>query len=133
MGKPICQAWDDGGHVSLRDSVRRIPYACMCPAVGFMVGVRVMFGIVVGPVFRAGIPIVSKLVLRCTAAEPPKSHVHHFAPSRNNGVVSNPCSSRVVSLDRRFGLGPAHVDEGLAMWDHFTSCDEQSGKFGFGR
>ena len=92
-----------------------------------------MFGIVISPVFRACIPIVSKLVLRFAAAEPPKSHVHHFAPSRNNSVISNSCSSRVVCLDRRFGLGPAHVDEGLAMRDHFTSCDEQSGKFGFGR
>ena len=84
-----------------------------------MVGVRVMFGIVVGPVFRAGVPIVSKLVLRFTAAEPPKSHVHYFALSRNNSVVGNPCSSRVVSLDRRFGLGPAYVDMGLAVWYHF--------------
>jgi len=92
-----------------------------------------MLGIVIGPIFRACVPIVSKLVLGFKAAEPPKSHVHHFAPLRNNSVISNPCSSRVVCLDRRFGLRPAHVDEGLAMWDHFASCDEQSGKFGFGR
>ena len=105
----------------------------MCSAVGFMVEVRVMFSIVIGPVFRASIAIVSKLVLGFTAAEPPKSHIHHFVPSRNNSVVGSPCSSRAVSLDRRFGLGPAHVDKSLAMWYHFTSCDEQSGKFGFGR
>jgi hypothetical protein len=64
-----------------------------------------MFSIVIGPVFRADIPIVWKVVLGFTAAEPPKSHVHHFALSRNNSVVGNPCNSRVVSLDRRFGWG----------------------------
>ena len=113
------------------DSVGWIPYASMGSAMSFMVGIRVVFSVVIGPVFRAGVPIVSKLILGFTAAKPPKSHVHHFASLGNNSVVGNSCSSGVVSLDRRFGLGPAHVDQGLAMWDHFTSCDEQGSKLRF--
>ena len=121
------------GVQSLRESIRWIPYACMSGAMGFMVGIRVVFSVVISPVFGAGIPIVTKLILGFTTTEPPKPHVHHFASSRHNGIVGNSCSCRVISLDGRFGLGPAHVSKGLAMWDHFTSSDEESSKLRFSR
>ncbi len=41
----------------------RVPDACMSTSVGFMVGVRMVFGVVVSPVFRAGAPVVTELVL----------------------------------------------------------------------
>ena len=110
-----------------------VPDACMSLSVGFMVGIRVVFCVVVGPVLGSSIPIVSELILRCAATEPPEAHIHHFAPARNNGIINNSGCCGVVRLDWAFGLGPSHVNEGLAMWDHFPSCDEQSGKFGFGR
>jgi hypothetical protein len=85
----------------------------------------VVFCVVVSPVLEASIPVVSKLVLRGPAAEPPKTHIHHLAPTRNNSVVNNPCSCRVVGLDGALGLGPSHINEGLAVWNHFKCSDEE--------
>ena len=39
----------------------RFPDASMSCPVGFMVGVWVMFGVVIGPVFGSSISIISKL------------------------------------------------------------------------
>ncbi len=52
-------------------SAHPIPYACMITVVGFMVGVWVVFGVVVSLVLGSSISVVSKLVLRGTAMEPP--------------------------------------------------------------
>ncbi len=76
------------------------------------------FGGVVGPVFGACIPVITKLVLRCTATEPPEPHIHHFAPARNNSFIGNPRCCGFISLDRTFRLGPTHVDVGLAVGNH---------------
>ena len=86
--------------------------------VGFMVGGWMMLGVIGGPVFGASIPIITKLVLRCSTAEPPKAHIHHLTPARDNGVVDNPSSCGVVGLDGAFGLGPTHVDKGLPVGNH---------------
>ncbi len=56
-----------------------------------MVGVWVVFGVVVSPVFRASIPVITKLVLGSAAAEPPEEHIHHFGPEGNNCFVGNTC------------------------------------------
>jgi hypothetical protein len=69
----------------------RVPDACMSTLVGFMVGVWVVFGVVVSPVFRAGIPVVTELVLGGMAIEPPEAHIHHFGPAGNNHFVGNTC------------------------------------------
>ncbi len=66
---------DTRGQVARRDWQKGlcdywVPDACMSTSVGFMVGVRVVFGVVVNPVFRAGIPVVTELVLGGTAMEP---------------------------------------------------------------
>ncbi len=58
---------------------------------GFMVGVRVVFGVVVSPVFKARIPVVTELVLGGTATEPPEAHIHHFGPAGNNYFIGNTC------------------------------------------
>ncbi len=58
--------------------------ACMNTLVGFTVGVRVVFGMVVSPGFRAGIPVVTELVLGGAATEPPEAHIHHFGPPGHN-------------------------------------------------
>jgi hypothetical protein len=56
--KPV--AWHDWQ----KDSCAyRAPDTCMSTLVGFMVGVQVVFGVVVSPVFRAGVPVVTELVL----------------------------------------------------------------------
>ncbi len=71
----------------------QVPDACMSTLVGFMVGVQVVFGVVVSPVFKVGIPVVMELVLGGMAPEPPEEHIHHFAPAGRNRFVGNTCGS----------------------------------------
>jgi hypothetical protein len=59
----------------------------MSTSVGFMVGVQVVFGVVVSPVFRAGVPVVMELVLGGAVMEPPEAHIHHFGPAGHNRFV----------------------------------------------
>ncbi len=58
-----------------------------------------------------------------------RSDIHHLTPARDNSIVNNPCCCGVVCLDWSFGLGPPYVDEGLAVGNHLTGCDEESSKF----
>ncbi len=92
---------------------------------GFVVGVRVVFGVVVASVLGACIPVITKLILGCTAKEPPKSHIHHLGPAGHNSLVGNSCCCRVIRLDRTFRLGPIYGDEGLAVGNHFTCHDKE--------
>jgi hypothetical protein len=84
----------------------------------------VMFGVVAGPVLGAPIPVMMKLILGCTATEPPKSHIHHIGPAGDNIFIGNSCGCRVISLDRTFWLVPTHGNEGLAVGNHFSCSDE---------
>ncbi len=84
-----------------------------------------VFGVVVGPVLGACIPVISKLILGCTATEPPKLHIHHLGPAGHNSLVGNSSCCRVIRLDRIFRLEPTHGDEGLAVGNHFTCHDEK--------
>ncbi len=83
-----------------------------------------VFCVGVFPVLGSCIPVVSKLVLPCTAMEPPDAHIHHLALARDNGIVNNPSSCGVACLDRAFGLGPLHVNEDLAVGNHLACSDE---------
>jgi len=89
----------------------RIPDACMSYSVGFMVGVRVVFGVVVSPGFGASILVIIKLVLGSSAMEPPEAHIHHLGPAGDNRFVGDTCGSGVISLDRAFWLWPALLRE----------------------
>jgi hypothetical protein len=89
-----------------------------------MVGIWVMFSVVVGPVLETCIPVITNLVLRYMATEPPEFHIHHIAPARNNSFIGSPSCCGVVSLDRTFRLGSTHVDKGLAVGNHLSCCDE---------
>ncbi len=93
--------------------------------VGFLIGVRVVFGVVVGPVLGACIQIKTKLILGCAATEPPKLHIQHLGPAGDNSLVGNSRCCTVICLDRTFRLGPTHGDEGLAVGNHFSCSDEQ--------
>jgi hypothetical protein len=70
-----------------------VPDACMSILVGVIVGVQVVIGVVVSPVFRTSVPIISKSVLRSAATEPPEAHIHHFGPAGNNLFIGNTCGS----------------------------------------
>jgi hypothetical protein len=73
--------------------------------VSFMVGVWVVFCVVVSPVLGSCIPVVSKLVLRCPATEPPEVHIHHLALARDNSIVNNPSSCGVSVWIGLLGCG----------------------------
>jgi hypothetical protein len=105
--------------------------AHMSYAVGFVVGARVVFGVVVSPVFGASIPVITKLVLRSSAPEPPETHIHHFGPARDNSFVGDTRGGVVICLDRALWLWPSHGDEGLAVGNHFPCHDEKGCKFLF--
>jgi hypothetical protein len=92
---------------------------------GFAVGIRVVFGVVVGPVLGACILVILKLILGCAAMEPPKSHIHHLGPVGQYSLVGNSCCYRVIHLDRTFRLGLTHSNEGLVVGNHFTCRDEE--------
>jgi hypothetical protein len=97
----------------------------MQASMGFVLGVRVVFGVVLGPVLGTFISVITKLILGCTAMEPPKLHIHHFGPARDNSLVDNSCCCKVICLDRTFGLVPTLCNEGLAAENHFSCHDEQ--------
>jgi len=59
------------GKVAVDLGANQFPDACMSGSVGFMVGVWVVFGVIISPVFGSSIPVVSKLVLRSVASKPP--------------------------------------------------------------
>jgi hypothetical protein len=65
----------------------------MCDLVHFVVGVQVVLGMVVGLVFRSGVPVVAELVLRATALESSEAHILHLDPAGDNYLVGNTCSS----------------------------------------
>jgi hypothetical protein len=106
-------------------STHQGPVICMQASMGFVVGVWVVFGVVVGPVLGACIPVILKLILGCAAMEPPKLHIHHLGPAGHNSLVGNSCCCRVLHLDRTFRLGSTHGNEGLAVGNHFTCRDEK--------
>ncbi len=72
-------------------SIPREPVTCMQALMGFVVGVRVVFGVVIGPVLGACILIISKLILGSAAMEPPKLHIYHLGPAGHNSLVGNFC------------------------------------------
>jgi hypothetical protein len=100
------------------------PAACMQALMGFVVGVRVVFGMVAGPVLGACIPVVTKLILGCVAVEPPKLQIHLLCTVGDNSFVGNSHGFRVIHLDRTFWLGPTHGNGGLAVGNHFLCSDE---------
>jgi hypothetical protein len=73
-----------------------VPDACMSVLVGFMVGIWVVFCVVVVPVLGSSIPIVSNLILRCAATEPPEALIHHLAPARNNSINNSGSNETTV-------------------------------------
>ncbi len=60
------------------------PDACMSTLVGFMVGVWVVFGVVVSPVFKAGVPVVGPMgaCLLCLPNDRPAEPFLHLNLSR---------------------------------------------------
>jgi hypothetical protein len=72
-------------------SAYQVPDVFMSTSLGFMVGVWVVFGVVVSPGFRAGIPVEMELVLGGMAQEPPEAHTQHFGPAGHNRFVGNTC------------------------------------------
>jgi hypothetical protein len=91
---------------------------------GFVVGVRIMFGMVVDPVLGACIPVIPKLILECAATKPPKLYIHHLGPAGNNSFIGNFRGCRVICLDSTFWLGSTHGKEGLVVGSHFSCSDE---------
>ena len=88
-----------------------------------------MFGAVIGYTGNAGSPIVTELALRVTTTDPVEAHVHVFGAC---GIVCDPISGGVVSLEGQPWLGPAHFDDSLTKGGHLIGGDEEGRKFRLG-
>ena len=86
---------------------------------------RVMFGRVVSFVGWSWGPIEPKLSLCFAASKPVEAHVHGLGSLGDDRLVGDSHGSRVVDLDRSFGLWPAHFGEGLAKGDHIFGGEEE--------
>ena len=75
-----------------------------------MVNLGVVLCHVVSFIMRARHPIVPKLMLLDVIVQPVETHVHGFRLSRVNGIIEDAQCCSVVRLDRRPGLGVAHLD-----------------------
>jgi hypothetical protein len=89
--------------------------------VGFMVGVWVVFGVLVIPVFRASITVVT--------TEPPKAHIHHFFLAGNNCFIGNTCGE--LSVWTGLLVGASHRDEDSPVGIHFSCRYKKGCKFRF--
>ena len=67
--------------------------------------------------------IVANLKLLDAIAQPVETHVHGFRAARGDSVVDHAKFRRVVGLDRRRGLGVAHLDESMKGWDQFMAIN----------
>ncbi len=98
-----------------------------------MVGSEVVFGPIIGQVCFAGAPEETGLVLRFTASEPVKPHVHCFCSSRLDVACDNAKCHAVVGLHRRGRLWMAHFFEKLVLGYRLARVDVERAEFGFGR
>ncbi len=84
-----------------------------------------MFGVVIGEIVGAFVPIEAKLALGFSTSEPVDSHANHFDAACDDGVVYESDCSRIVCLDGRLGLWPTHFSECVADGYHVTCGDVQ--------
>lgn len=93
-------------------------------AVGKVVCWGVMLCAVITPVFRASIPVNSKLLLGDAVAQPVVPEVPRLGFAWDECGVGHANSGGVVALEGRAGLLPTHFGEGLAKRKHFLGADE---------
>ena len=86
----------------------------MCGSVGFVVDGWVVFGVIVGQVATAFVPVEAELFLGFAASEPPQAEIHGLGFPWNDGEVGNANCSGVVCLDRSAGLWPTQFVECLS-------------------
>ena len=84
---------------------------------------RVVLGDVITIFGGSRPPVMTKLLLRFSAADPVETHVHYFGFLRGNSVVDYSKVCGVVRLDWRWWLWMSHGDEGVSGWYHFAAID----------
>ena len=75
-------------------------------------------------------PVMTKFLLRFSAAEPVETHVHGFGSTRGNSIFDNSERCGVVCLHWRRWLWMSHGDEGVSGGYRFADIDVESSKFG---
>ena len=98
----------------------------------FMVDAGVMFGGVISFVAGPRSLVESELNLGLAALHPKLVHFHGIDIIVDDRVVGDTNSGGVVSLNRKFGWGPCHLNMSLAKWDLVLVRDEESCQFGLG-
>ena len=77
-------------------------------------------------------PIVTKLKMLDSIAQPMETHFRGFRAARGDGVDDHAKCRRVVGLDGRQGLGVAHLDEIMTGWDLFAEINVEGAEIGLG-
>ena len=85
-----------------------------------------MLGTVVGQVLVFCCPAVVEVFLEVAASEPPEAHVHGLEHFLHRSLVGDASSGRVVALNRKGGLGPAHFYESVSEGYHGLGTDEEA-------
>ena len=85
-----------------------------------------MLGTVVSQVLVPWCPVVAEVFLGVAASEPPEVHVHGIEHFVHHGFVGDACGSRVVALNVRGGLRPAHFDESVPEGYHGLGAYEEA-------
>ena len=85
----------------------------------------VMLGTVVSHVLVSSCPVVAEVFFRVAASDPQAAHVHGLKHFVHYGLVGVACGSRVVALNGRGGMRPAHFDESVTEGYHGLGADEE--------
>ena len=72
-----------------------------------------------------------KLILRIPAADPVEANVHGFGAFGDGGIICDPSSGQVFSLEVWPWLGPAHFNESLVEGVHLLGSDKEVREFQF--
>ncbi len=70
-----------------------------------MVGVQVVFGVVVSPVLKTRVPVITKVVLGSAAMEPPEVHIDHFGRRGTIVLLVTPATVELSVWIRLVGWG----------------------------
>ena len=91
-----------------------------------MVQVGMMLGTVVVQVLVSWCPVVAEVFLGVAALEPPEAHVDGLEHFVHNRLVGDASGGRVVALNGKGGLGPAHFNESVTEEYHGLGADEEA-------
>ncbi len=94
---------------------------------------RVVFGVVIGKIVGAFVPIEAELALGFSTSEPMDSHANNLDAACDDSVIYESDCSQIVCLDGQLGLWSTHFSKCVADGDHVACGDVQNCQLRFCR